>query len=96
MTPFFLRPGWVVDKRVQISYVEHTSNATSVASPTLSKVENETLAFADYPSRPLICKFARTLGADEDELLLLAEKIPEDQEEGAGAARRLPETCPPG
>ena len=47
-------------------------------------MENETLAFADYPSRPLICKFARTLGADEDELLLLAEKIPEDQEEGSG------------
>jgi len=43
----------------------------------LSKVENERLDFADYPSTPLICKLAAALDADEDELLLLAEKIPE-------------------
>lgn len=43
----------------------------------LSKVENEKLDFADYPSTPLICKLATALDADEDELLLLAEKIPE-------------------
>ena len=43
----------------------------------LSKVENEKLDFADYPSTPLIRKLARALDADEDELLLLAQKIPE-------------------
>jgi hypothetical protein len=40
-------------------------------------VENERLDFADYPGAPLICNLARAPGADEDELLLLAEKIPE-------------------
>jgi len=42
----------------------------------LSKVENEHLAFADYPSDDLICRVAKALDADADELLLLAEKIP--------------------
>jgi transcriptional regulator with XRE-family HTH domain len=42
----------------------------------LSKIENERLDFGDYPSEELICKIARRLDADEDELLLLAEKIP--------------------
>ena len=43
----------------------------------LSKVENERLDFADYPSQDLICKLAAALGTDEDELMLLAKKIPE-------------------
>src|SRR5436190_22904875 len=43
----------------------------------LSKIENERLDFGDYPSEELICKIAAALDADEDELLLLAEKIPE-------------------
>lgn len=43
----------------------------------LSKVENEHLAFADYPSDDLICRVAEALGADRDELLLLAKKIPD-------------------
>jgi transcriptional regulator with XRE-family HTH domain len=42
----------------------------------LSKVENGRLDFGDYPSEGLICKIARALDASEDELLLLAEKIP--------------------
>jgi transcriptional regulator with XRE-family HTH domain len=42
----------------------------------LSKIENERLDCGDYPSEELICKIARALDADEDELLLLAEKIP--------------------
>ncbi|HET6574078.1 MAG TPA: helix-turn-helix transcriptional regulator [Fimbriiglobus sp.] len=42
----------------------------------LSKIENEKLDFADYPSEEMICKLAKALDADEDELLLLAEKIP--------------------
>lgn len=42
----------------------------------LSKVESEKLDFAQYPSEELIRKLAKALRADEDELLLLAEKIP--------------------
>ncbi len=42
----------------------------------LSKVENERLNFADYPSEELIRKLAGALGADENELLVLAEKVP--------------------
>ena len=43
----------------------------------LSKVENERLAFADYPSDDLICRVAKALDADADELLILAKKIPD-------------------
>jgi transcriptional regulator with XRE-family HTH domain len=44
----------------------------------LSKVESEKLDFAQYPSEELIRKLAKALGADVDELLLLAKKIPTD------------------
>ena len=43
----------------------------------LSKVENGRLDFGDYPSEALIYKLAEALEADEDELLLLAEKMPD-------------------
>ncbi|MBL8818726.1 MAG: helix-turn-helix transcriptional regulator [Planctomyces sp.] len=43
----------------------------------VSKVENERLDFGDYPSEELIRKLAAALSADEDELMLLAKKIPE-------------------
>jgi transcriptional regulator with XRE-family HTH domain len=43
----------------------------------ISKVENRRLSFGDYPSEDLIRRIAAALDADEDELLLLAEKIPE-------------------
>lgn len=43
----------------------------------VSKVENEKLHFGDYPSEKFIHKLADVLGADEDELLLLADKVPE-------------------
>jgi transcriptional regulator with XRE-family HTH domain len=43
----------------------------------ISKIENEKLDFGDYPSEELIRKLAHILETDEDELLLLAEKIPE-------------------
>jgi transcriptional regulator with XRE-family HTH domain len=42
----------------------------------ISKIENEKLDFGDYPSEKLILKLAHSLGADEEELLLLARKIP--------------------
>ena len=44
----------------------------------VSKIENQKLSFGEYPSEDLIRKLAKVLGAEEDELLLLAEKIPED------------------
>ncbi len=44
----------------------------------LSKVENGRLDFGDFPSEKLIRKLARVLDADLDELLLLADKVPDD------------------
>jgi len=43
----------------------------------VSKIENEKLDFGDYPSEELIGKLAEALDADKDELLILAEKIPD-------------------
>lgn len=43
----------------------------------LSKIENEKLDFAQFPSEPLIRALAEALHADLDQLLLLAQKIPE-------------------
>jgi transcriptional regulator with XRE-family HTH domain len=43
----------------------------------LSKVENGKLDFGDYPSDALIHRLADALEGDEEELLLLAERIPE-------------------
>ena len=44
----------------------------------LSKIENGKLDFSDYPSEKLIRKLAKALGGDTDELLLLAEKVPDE------------------
>ncbi len=43
----------------------------------ISKIENEKLDFAQFPSEQLIRSMAAALEADVDELLLLAQKIPE-------------------
>lgn len=42
----------------------------------VSKIENGKLSFGEFPSDDLILKLALALDADPDELLLLAEKIP--------------------
>ena len=42
----------------------------------LSRVENERLNYGDYPSDALIHRLADALHADEDELLILAKRIP--------------------
>ena len=42
----------------------------------ISKVENRKLHHGDFPSEKFIHKLASELEADEDELLLLAKKIP--------------------
>ena len=49
----------------------------SVGDTYISKVENENLHFGDFPSEKFIRKLADVLDADEDELLLLADKVPE-------------------
>jgi HTH-type transcriptional regulator, competence development regulator len=43
----------------------------------VSKIENQKLSIGEFPSDDLIVKLARALDTDPDELLLLAEKIPE-------------------
>jgi transcriptional regulator with XRE-family HTH domain len=48
----------------------------SVSVSYISKVENGKLHFGDYPSEKFIHKLAGELEADEDELLLLADKVP--------------------
>ena len=44
----------------------------------LSKIENDKLDFSDFPSEKLIRKLAKVLDGDVDELLLLAEKVPDE------------------
>jgi len=43
----------------------------------LSKIENAKLDFSEYPSEKLIRKLALVLGGEVDELLLLAQKVPD-------------------
>lgn len=43
----------------------------------LSRVETERLNFGDYPSDALIHRLADALKADEEELVILAERVPE-------------------
>ena len=43
----------------------------------LSRIETGNMTCGDYPSEALIHRLADVLEADEDELLLLAKKIPE-------------------
>lgn len=52
------------------------ADAMGVSVSYISKVENEKLHFGDYPSEKFIHKLAVELEADEDELLLLADKVP--------------------
>jgi transcriptional regulator with XRE-family HTH domain len=42
----------------------------------LSKIETESLDFGCFPSEETICKLAEALHAAQDELLLMADKIP--------------------
>ena len=43
----------------------------------LSKIENDKVDFAAFPSEETIRKLAKVLDADVDELLLMAQKIPD-------------------
>jgi len=42
----------------------------------LSRIENERLTYGDYPSDALIHRLADALDTDEEELLILAKRIP--------------------
>lgn len=50
----------------------------SVSVSYIGKVENERLHFGDYPSEKFILRLALELHADEDVLLMLADKVPTD------------------
>lgn len=56
---------------------QQVAKRVGVSVSYISKVENERLQFGDYPSEKFIHKLATELDADEDELLLLADKVPE-------------------
>ncbi len=43
----------------------------------ISKVEKERLQFGDFPSEKFIHKLADALQCDEDELLLMTDRVPE-------------------
>jgi transcriptional regulator with XRE-family HTH domain len=43
----------------------------------LSKIENDKVASSEFPSEETIKKLAKALGADADELLLMAKKVPD-------------------
>lgn len=49
----------------------------NVSASYVNKVEKGRLQFGDYPSGKFIHRLAEELEADEDELLLLANKVPE-------------------
>ena len=53
------------------------AEAVGVSFTYISKIENEKLDFGDYPGEELIRKLAKALEADVDELLILAQKIPD-------------------
>ncbi|TWT52016.1 helix-turn-helix domain-containing protein [Allorhodopirellula solitaria] len=52
------------------------ADCMGVSVSYISKVENGKLHFGDYPSEKFIHKLASEMKADEDELLLLADKVP--------------------
>lgn len=69
----------------RVRQLRHTKNLSlrklapkvGVGYAYLSRVETGKLNFGDYPSDALIHRLADELDGDEDELLLLAERIPE-------------------
>lgn len=67
----------VRDTRIQRGMTQQElAKRMKVSVSYISKVENERLHFGDYPSEKFIHKLADELEADEDELLLLADKVP--------------------
>ena len=56
---------------------QQLADRVSVSVSYISKVENERLHFGDYPSAKFVHKLAEELKADEDELLLLSDRVPD-------------------
>ena len=54
----------------------HLTDRLEVSVSYISKVENERLRCGDYPSEKFIHRLAEELKADEDELLLLTDRVP--------------------
>jgi len=57
--------------------LRETAEHVGVGYAYLSRVENKRLLSGDYPSDALIHRLAESLDGDEEELLFLAERIPE-------------------
>ena len=55
---------------------QELAEGVGVSVSYISKVENERLHFGDYPSEKFIHKLAEELKADEDEMLLLTDRVP--------------------
>lgn len=53
------------------------AEAVGINFTYLSKIENDKVDFAAFPSEATIRKLAEVLDGDVDELLLMAEKIPD-------------------
>jgi transcriptional regulator with XRE-family HTH domain len=53
------------------------AEAVGINFTYLSKIENDRVDFAAFPSEATIRKLAEVLDGDVDELLLMAEKIPD-------------------
>jgi transcriptional regulator with XRE-family HTH domain len=67
----------VRELRVQQGLTQQAvADRMEVSVSYISKVENGKLHFGDYPSEKFIHKLAEELRADEEELLLLADKVP--------------------
>ncbi|TVP98539.1 MAG: XRE family transcriptional regulator [Planctomycetaceae bacterium] len=55
---------------------QQLADRMGVSLSYINKVENEKLHFGDYPSEKFINRLATELDADEDELLLLTDRVP--------------------
>jgi len=57
---------------------QELAEVLDVSVSYVNKVERGRLNSGEYPSAKFIHKLADALGADEDELLLLSDRVPED------------------
>jgi transcriptional regulator with XRE-family HTH domain len=64
-------------RRAQGLTLRGLASQVGVGFTYLSRVETGTMTCGDYPSEALIHRLAETLKAEEAELLLFAEKIPQ-------------------
>lgn len=67
----------VKELRLQLGLTQQKlAERLDVSLSYLSKVENERLNAGDYPSEKFVHRLAEALEADEDELLLLTDRVP--------------------